>query len=147
MKIFRFRPIQILDNKEYMTKKKKSSPKPAAKKKATKKIPRQPALPGMGDAKIAAIENAALDYAEIRDQRQELTTQEVDLKEKLLDLMHAKKLTEYKRNGISVKVVLEQENVKVRVKSEEELDDTGGDNEPAPAPNVNSESLAVSAEG
>jgi len=46
-----------------------------AKKKS--KIARQKDLPGMEDRKITAIENAAQDYAEIRDQRQELTTQEV----------------------------------------------------------------------
>jgi hypothetical protein len=57
--------------------------------------------------------------------------------------MHAKHLTEYKRNGISVKLVLEEETVKVRVRSE---DDLPADNEPAPAPNVSAESLAVDAE-
>lgn len=55
---------------------------------AKKKIARQKDLPGMEDRKITAIENAAQDYAEIRDQRQELTTQEVELKTKLLKLMH-----------------------------------------------------------
>jgi hypothetical protein len=122
----------------------------AAKKKSNgkvKKLPRQESLPGIGDTKIAAIENAALDYAEIRDQRQELTTQEVDLKKKLLDLMHAKNLTEYKRNGISVKLVAETETVKVRVRAEEEGDDTPADPGPAPSPNVSAESLAVHAEG
>jgi len=99
----------------------------AGKKKAKKaakksKLPRQEVLPGVGDKKIAAIENAALDYAEIRDQRMELSTQEVDLKKKLLDLMHAKKLKEYKRNGISVIIKHEEETVKVRVKAEEDLD-------------------------
>jgi hypothetical protein len=121
----------------------------AAKKRSNgkvKKLPRQESLPGIGDTKIAAIENAALDYAEIRDQRQELTTQEVDLKKKLLDLMHAKKLTEYKRNGISVKLVAETETVKVRVRAEEEGDDTPADPGPAPSPNVSAESLAVHAE-
>lgn len=93
-----------------------------AKKKAAVKIPRQDQLPGIEDKKIAAIENAALDYAEIRDQRQDLTTQEVELKKKLIKLMHAKELQEYKRNGISVKLVLEEESVKVRVKSTDDLD-------------------------
>jgi glucan phosphorylase len=79
--------------------------------------------------------------------RQELTTQEVDLKKKLLDLMHAKKLTEYKRNGISVKLVAETETVKVRVRAEEEGDDTPADPGPASSPNVSAESLAVHAEG
>lgn len=126
---------------------KKKPQKKAAKKSPPKKnrIPRQDVLPGVGDEKIAAIENAALDYAEIRDQRQELTTQEVNLKKKLLDLMHKKELTEYKRNGISVKVVLEQENVKVRVRESE--DDLPTDITPAPSADVNVESMAESAEG
>jgi hypothetical protein len=97
--------------------KKPSAPKPK------RRIPRQEVLPGVGDVKIAAIENAALDYAEIRDSRQELTKQEVDLKKKLLDLMHAKDLKEYKRNGISVVVKMEEETVKVRVRSEDELEE------------------------
>ena len=100
--------------------KKKSSKPPTTKR---RRIPRQEVLPGVGDVKIAAIENAALDYAEIRDQRQELTTQEVDLKKKLLDLMHAKDITVYKRNRISVTVQMEEETVKVRVRAEEDSDE------------------------
>jgi hypothetical protein len=50
---------------------KKSSAKKANGKPEKKRIPRQAIIPGVGDEKIAAIENAALDYAEIRDQRQE----------------------------------------------------------------------------
>jgi hypothetical protein len=94
--------------------KKSSTPKPEPKK-----IPRQKSLPGMENTKIAAIENVAFDYAEIRDQRQALTVQEVDLKSKLIDLMHKAGKTEYKRNGISVKLVPEAETVKVRVKEED----------------------------
>lgn len=78
-------------------KKAKKEAKPAAKPK--RHIPRQAALPGMENTKIAAIENAALDYAEIRDQRQALTIQEVDLKSKLLKLMHANGKTEYRQRG------------------------------------------------
>lgn len=102
--------------------KKRSHQKKAAPPKK-RRIPRQEVLPGVGDVKIAAIENAALDYAEIRDERQDLTKKEVDLKKRLLDLMHSKDITEYKRNGISVKVVLESENVKVRVRSEDDLEE------------------------
>lgn len=101
---------------------KKSSPKKAAPKR--NRIPRQEIIPGVGDEKIAAIENAALDYAEIRDQRQELNKQEVDLKTKLIELMHKKEITEYKRNGISVKLVVEEESVKVRVKDADDVDST-----------------------
>jgi hypothetical protein len=99
--------------------KKKEPPKP---KKATK-IPRQQPLPGMENAKIARIENLALDYAELRDQRQVLSVQEVDLKTKLIDEMHKQKKTEYKRNGIDIKLTVEKEGIKVRVKAAE--DDQG----------------------
>lgn len=105
---------------------KKPSPKKAkAKAKAPSKprIPRQKALPGMENTKIAAIENAALDYAEIRDQRQELTKQEVDLKTKLLNLMHAQGKTEYKRAGITVSITPEGEKVRVRVRAAEDEDE------------------------
>lgn len=97
--------------------KKKEQPK--SKPKTTRKIPRQSALPGMEDAKIAAIENLALDYAELRDERVALSAREVDLKQKLIDKMHALGKTEYKRNGVQVKLTVEKEGVKVRVKEEE----------------------------
>ena len=101
---------------------KKKAKKQSKKSDRKPRIPRQQPLPGVGDEKIAAIENAALDYAEIRDERQALTKREVETKQKLIELMHKKELKEYKRNGISVKLVVEEESVKVRVKSEEDLD-------------------------
>jgi hypothetical protein len=110
-------------------KKKKSAKKPAAKR----RIPRQDVLPGVGDAKIAAIENAALDYAELRDERVALSAREVELKQKLMDLMHAKDITEYRRNGISVFLTVEKEGIKVRVKQEEELDAEGESGEESEA--------------
>ena len=119
--------------------KKKEAPTPVAKK----KIPRQTSLPGMGDNKIVAIENAALDYAEIRDERQALTVREVELKTKLIGLMHKAEKVEYKRNGILVRLVPEGENIKVRVKSEDDLPTDIG---PAPSANVSVESMAVNSE-
>lgn len=104
---------------------KKKGKKSVAKKstpKLKRRIPRQPQLPGIENSRIAAIETAALDYAEIRDQRQELTTQESSLKTELLTLMHKEGKTEYKRAGISVKVTTEKESVKVRVKDEGEAE-------------------------
>jgi len=75
----------------------------------------------MEDTAIKAIENAALDYVEVRDQRQKLTAQESSLKQELLTLMHREKKTEYRRNGFSVKVIVEKEKVQVRVKEEGEF--------------------------
>jgi hypothetical protein len=88
-----------------------------ANKKKGKKNPR---LPGMEDAEIEELEEAAEEYADIRDQRQELTVEEVRLKKELLDLMHANKKTEYNHNGVSIKVVVESEKVKVRIKKDED---------------------------
>lgn len=105
---------------------KKKTAKKSAKKKAGK-LPRQQQLPGVEDRKIAAIENLAMDYAEIRDQRQELNKEEAKLKQGLIDLMHSKKLKEYKRGNISVKLKIEEETVKVRVRDEDDIDVTEGE--------------------
>jgi hypothetical protein len=105
-----------------MTKKKENKRSHHKKAEPKRRIPRQQVLPGVGDTKIAAIENAALDYAEIRDKRQALSADESSLKKELLSLMHKSGKTEYKRNGISIKVVVEEETVKVRVKEDGELE-------------------------
>ena len=76
--------------------------------------------PSSGDPKIEAIETAAENYAEIRDQRQVLTTEEVKLKTKLLTLMKEHKKTKYVHAGVSVEVKDEKETVRVRVKKESE---------------------------
>lgn len=78
--------------------------------------PRQQRIPGTEDAKIDALEEIAEDYAAIRDKRQLLTTQEVDLKGKVLDLMKANNKEHYRRNGVEITIVHEDETVKVRVK-------------------------------
>ena len=80
------------------------------------KRPRQQRIPGTEDAKIDALEEIAEDYAAIRDKRQLLTTQEVDLKGKVLDLMKANNKEHYRRNGVEITIVHEEESVKVRVK-------------------------------
>ena len=69
----------------------------------------------MADAKLEALHDAALSYAEIRDQRQALTKQEVELKGSLLTLMHKHKKDHYEYNGVTIDLVAEQETVKVRV--------------------------------
>jgi len=94
----------------------------AAKKKSAKKG-RQKRLPGMADAKLEALHNAALDYAEVRDKRQELTKEEVALKGTLLTLMHKHKKDHYEYNGVTIDLVTEQETVKVRVAKTKADDD------------------------
>ena len=85
-----------------------------------KRGPKQSRLPSMEDPEIEALEEAAEDYADIRDQRQELTVEEVRLKTELLDLMHSHKKTEYNHNGVNIKVIIESEKVRVRIKKEKD---------------------------
>ena len=84
------------------------------------KKPRQACLPQMEDPAIEELEGAAEDYAEIRDKRQALTLDEVRLKTELLNLMHSHSKTEYNHGGVSIKVIVESEKVKVRIKKDEE---------------------------
>jgi hypothetical protein len=82
---------------------------------ANKKGARQDALPGLENRKIKALQDAAMDYADIRDQRVALTSQEVELKQKLIDLMHKHDRETYTYNGVTITLVHEEESVKVKV--------------------------------
>jgi hypothetical protein len=92
--------------------------KPSAPKKQKK--PKQMRIPGTEDAKIDALEDLAEEYAGVRDQRMALSANEVDLKGKLLLAMKTNNKEKYKRDGIEIRIVHEQENVKVKVKKGEE---------------------------
>lgn len=94
-----------------------------AKKDKTQRVARvkkQKDLPGMEDRMLEDLETAATDYAEIRDQRMALNKEEVQLKATLLSLMKKHGKENYKRDGIEVNIVHEEETVKVRVKKDEE---------------------------
>jgi len=71
------------------------------------------------------LEEAANEYAEIRDERIALNAREVKLKQGLLALMKAHHKEHYQRDGIEITIVHEDENVKVRIKKEDEA--TGGE--------------------
>lgn len=105
--------------------KKKSAAKPKKEVPAKKaeKGPRPQRLPGLEDPKIEALEAKALDYAEVRDQRMALSSQEIELKKDLLDLMKAQKKEHYKRGTIEINIVHESENIKVKVKKKSDDDD------------------------
>jgi hypothetical protein len=93
--------------------------KRAAKKKPVEiTVQTDQRLPGMEDAAIEELEDAAKRYAVVRDKRMALTDQEVDMKELLLTLMtrHGKK--EYRHHGIEIKVVPEGAKVKVRIEED-----------------------------
>ncbi len=96
-------------------------PDPAEAPAAGGKRGRQDRLPGVEeDPLIEALQEAALDYAQIRDERQALTAREVEAKGRLKDLMHAHKKEIYKHGGVIVTLVKEEENVKVKIKATDE---------------------------
>jgi hypothetical protein len=90
-----------------------------AKAAATKRA-KQKELPGMEDRSIADLNQAALDYAEGRDERMELTKKEVELKTALIAMMHRHGKKTYKYEDIEIELVPEGEKVKVRIHKEKD---------------------------
>jgi hypothetical protein len=85
----------------------------------SKSSAKQKSLEGMEDREIKELQDAAISYAEIRDERMSLNRQEIELKEKLLALMKAHKKQTYVYNGVEVNIVHEEETVKVKVKKQD----------------------------
>jgi len=83
------------------------------------KKPRQARLPQMEDPQIEELEAGAESYAVVRDRRMELTKQETGLKTELLGMMKKHGKTSYVHDGYDIKVVVENEKLKVRIKKEE----------------------------
>jgi hypothetical protein len=81
------------------------------------KRPRDRALPGLEDDAIRELESLAGDYADIRDRRQALTTEEVACKQRVMALMHEHQKTVYKRNGIEIRLEPGEETVKVKIRA------------------------------
>jgi hypothetical protein len=69
----------------------------------------------MEDAQIEALQEAALDYAQIRDERMKLSSQEIELKGQIIDLMHANKKTTYTYDNVTITLTVEKEKVKVKI--------------------------------
>lgn len=97
--------------------------KRGSKASKVKPKPKDQALPGMEDSVIKPIEDAAAEYADVRDERMQLTESETALKAKLLKLMHQHGKAVYKRGDIEVRVVPQDETIKVRVKKAREDED------------------------
>lgn len=92
------------------------------------KKPKQDALPGLENRKIKALQDAAMDYADIRDQRVALTAQEVELKQKLIDLMHKHERETYTYQGVTITLIHEEESVKVKI-AKQKTDESDNDAE------------------
>lgn len=86
------------------------------------KKPRQARLPQMEDPAIEELEDKAEEYADIRDQRMELTPIESKLNDELLTLMKKHGKTTYKHAGIDCKIVVESEKVRVKIKKDKDKD-------------------------
>ena len=86
--------------------------------------PRQARLPSMDDPKIEVLHGIAEEYADLRDRRMEIGRQEVEMKNKILDLMKAHKRTHYHYGGMDVSIIVEKEKVRVKIaKGDEETDE------------------------
>lgn len=91
-----------------------------AKQKTRRKGPRQSALPGLEDRAISELQDAALSYAEVRDERMELTKQESDQKALVLAVMKKHGKTHYAHGNVIVDLVPEDVKVKVKILAEGE---------------------------
>ena len=94
--------------------------KPELLSEANKKRGKTKRLPGMEDAEIEALEDAAKEYANVRDDRMNLTREESGLKETLLELMKKHKKEVYRHDGVEVKIVHEEETVRVKILKEKD---------------------------
>lgn len=81
---------------------------------------KQARLPGTEDAAIEKLEDLAHNYVKVRDKRQALTTQEVELKTEILAEMHKLKKTRYEFGRTVIEVVTVKEKVKVKVQDDDE---------------------------
>jgi glutamyl/glutaminyl-tRNA synthetase len=94
--------------------KKKASPKNGVEKKA-KKGPKQGTLTGMEDRALSELESKAEEYAEVRDERMQLTEREGELNDDLLALMKKHKKAEYHHGEVHCWVKATDEKVKVKI--------------------------------
>ncbi len=78
--------------------------------------PRQTVIPGSVPDAVPAIDDAADAYRDARDARMELLKEEIELQEKLLEAMHAAKLTTYETISGYVVTVAPKEKVSVKRK-------------------------------
>jgi hypothetical protein len=113
-----------------MAKKRASKVDKKLSKPDVKRRPRQQDLPGTEDRAIKALEDIAASYADWRDRRMELTREEKELKSHVLRLMHKHGKTIYRHDGIEIRLVEGEEDVKVRIKKPgEDQDEDGPDDD------------------
>lgn len=84
------------------------------------KKPKNQRLPGMEDAGIKELEKTAEEYADVRDNRMELTKQEKQLNDTLLALMKKHGKSEYHHDDVHCWIKSKDERVKVKIGELEE---------------------------
>jgi hypothetical protein len=89
---------------------------------AAKAKPKQQPLKGMEERVIQDLQDKAIEYADVRDERMKLSRQEGELQGELLALMHKHKKKTYAYQGVEITVVVEKEKAKVKVKSVDDED-------------------------
>ena len=97
-----------------MDRKRTKPTKPTAK--PARSRPRQPDLPGTEDRAIRPLENIAASYADVRDRRIELNREESELKQTALKLMKQFGKMIYRRDGIEIRIVPGEDDVKVKIR-------------------------------
>jgi|SRR5262245_4309806 len=102
-----------------------------ARRRAAGEVPRAPRsrrLPGLENHGIEELEGLAESYADLRDQRMELTNQEHAAKGEILKAMRRHNKTAYSHAGIAITVIAGEDDVKVRVrKGGEDETETGAE--------------------
>jgi hypothetical protein len=91
--------------------------------------PRQADLPGTEDRAIKPLEDIAAAYADVRDRRIALNREEAELKAHALKLMHKHDKTIYRHDGIEIRIIDGEEDVKVKVKKAADEDADGAEAE------------------
>lgn len=94
-------------------------------------------LPGMTDRGIPALDECGEEYAEIRDQRMELTEREHALKTHIRTLMKKHNRTHYQNSEWEISLIPTEDDVKVKRLKPEDIDEAEDD-----APDVDAEDEA-----
>lgn len=78
---------------------------------------KQNLLPGVPKG-IPELEQIGLDYASARDERMEILKREVDLKAQAIEAMQKHSLTEYKVEGLTMRIIEGERKLKVTVEKD-----------------------------
>lgn len=88
-----------------------------------RKRPKQSSLPGMENRSLKKLDDLAHEYADVRDDRMELTKRESELQNDLLTEMKKHKIHVYKYGDVRCEIIPEHERVKVKIATVKETDE------------------------